>query len=115
MLQLDVDTHTLPVCISGVEHSASMEFVCGLSLFSLVSRKHIDISMFGATFPVRYMDPNTYGHFVHDPSSDGKYYVTSGNAGYKFCSLDFVSGFEHGATLTGVAIHPSWWMHFTCE
>lgn len=93
-----------------VTHMLSLDFTCGLLLFSIAAKVNFNITILGVPFGKDYFT-TTEGKRNRFEISDGElldYTIVVSNVEYQFMNLEFVQGFMTGADWLSVDHHKYW-------
>lgn len=88
-------------------HNLSCEFTCGLLLFSIITHRYFDITMFGQPFTDNHI-PSILLRFNYNEDNRDLYRVSIGGTIYTFRTTDFMQGFATGAMWENLDHHKYW-------
>lgn len=114
MFGINEANKTLPVTVTVSQrqftHMLNLEFTTGILLFSLATKSHFNITLFGSPLATDLVtDEEDYNNgFVCDEDINTDYSVEVAGTRYCFNAPDFMQGFATGALWTNVDHHLYW-------
>lgn len=88
-------------------HDLSCEFTCALFLFSIITHRYFDITMFGQPFTDNHI-PSMLSRFNYSEYNQNRYRVKIGGTVYAFRTTDFMQGLATGAMWENLDHHKYW-------